>query len=149
VAVFSSFCASLLLFFVGAKKTFKGIFNYLAGVKPAHIPADLPAEDIAVATIIESLDAFLVALVLMYFGYAIYSLTISDDAKVKKYCPSWLTANKIGDLKESLCHLIIVLLFVLFVRMVWVALPNLSWELLILPAAIVLLSLSLKFIEFR
>jgi uncharacterized membrane protein YqhA len=149
VAVFSSFCASLLLFFVGAKKTFTGIYNYLAGVRPSHVPVDLPAEDVAVATIIESLDAFLVALVLMYFGYAIFSLAISDDEKVKKYCPAWLTANKIGDLKETLCHLIIVLLFVLFVRIVWVTLPDLTWELLIIPAAIVLLSLSLKLIEFR
>jgi uncharacterized membrane protein YqhA len=85
----------------------------------------------------------------MYFGYAIFSLAISDDEKVKKYCPAWLTANKIGDLKETLCHLIIVLLFVLFVRIVWVTLPDLTWELLIIPAAIVLLSLSLKLIEFR
>jgi hypothetical protein len=52
IAVFSSFCASLLLFFVGAKKTFTGIYNYLAGMRPSHVPVDLPAEDVAVATII-------------------------------------------------------------------------------------------------
>ena len=145
IAVISSFFSSLLLFIVGGVKTFKGIYNYFNFFVSSPASGHLTPEDKAVATIIESLDAFLIALVLIYFGYAIYSLAISKNQVLEQYCPDWLTAHSVGELKETLCQLIIVILFVLFARMVWLSLPDLSWDILILPVSIALLSLSLKF----
>ena len=62
--------------------------------------------------------------------------------------PRWMVPRNIGQLKETLAHVLIIILFVLFVRMVWFHLDDLSWELLVLPASIALLAVSLKLVDF-
>lgn len=155
IAVVSSFIGSLLMFYVGAAKIFKAVWAYFGDPQDlittslqAEAIAHLTAADLAIGLSIESLDAFLVALVLMYFGFGIYSLLMTkNEEAVELGMPLWLLPKNLGQLKETLTHVIIVVLFVLFTRTVWLNLHNLRWELLIIPASIALLGLGLKFLD--
>lgn len=156
VAVISSFIGSFLMLYIGAKKIFTAVWGYFGNLQDTIAPAGktseeiahLSMEDLAVGNVIESLDAFLLALVLLYFGFGVYSLCIMKEGEAaERGTPKWLIPKSIGHLKETLTHVIIVVLFVLFVRLVWLHFDNLTWELLILPASIALLALGLKFTE--
>jgi uncharacterized membrane protein YqhA len=143
LAVISSFIASFMVFAVGLKKVLVSIWQYLAGVQI------LKPEDILTGDIIESLDAMLVGLVLLYFGYGIYALVFLEEGEAQKRgVPSWLIPKSIGQMKETLAHVIIVILFVLFARVAFENLNNLKWEILILPASTALLGLALWFSRF-
>jgi len=149
LAVVSSFIASFVVFGVGLKKVVVSIWQYLAGIQVKTELAHLKPEDILIGDIIESLDASLVGLVLLYFGYGIYSLVFLGEKEAEKRgVPSWLIPKSIGQMKETLAHVIIVVLFVLFARLVWEHLNNLTWEMLILPAATALLALPLWLSRF-
>ncbi len=157
IAVIASFAGSLLMFFVGAKKIYKAIWGYfidLEATLPATLSADalahLSAEDIAIGRAIESLDAFLIAMVLMTFAYGIYILfIIGKDKAVGRGAPDWLIPRDLETLKKTLAQTIIVILFVLFARVLWLNLNDLKWEMLVIPISIALLGLTLKFVDFK
>ncbi|WP_197482090.1 YqhA family protein [Polaribacter atrinae] len=144
-----SLLGSLLLFIVGALKTINAfrvvIFNYIPENKAHLHPAD-----IATTYLIKSLDTFLIALVLFIFAHGVYTLFISnkiyDDGNgVLK----WIRTPNIGHLKNVLAEVIVIILFVKFLEVVFVNIDNLKWEILILPASIVLLALGLKFLSLN
>lgn len=148
-AIIGSLLGSLLLFIVGALKIINAfrvvIFNYIPENKAHLHPAD-----IATTYLIKSLDTFLIALVLFIFAHGVYTLFISnkiyDDGNgVLK----WIRTPNIGHLKNVLAEVIVIILFVKFLEVVFVNIDNLKWEILILPASIVLLALGLKFLSLN
>lgn len=157
VAVFFSFISAALMLVVGGVKVYKAVYGYitgtgttvLAGTAGEKVLTHLSQEDAAIARVIESMDAFLIALVMLYLGYGMYALFCEKKgSSLAKLVPSSIVPKNIGQLKETLAHLIIVVLFVLFTREVWLNLDNLTWEILVLPAGIALLALALKFADF-
>jgi uncharacterized membrane protein YqhA len=52
-------------------------------------------------------------------------------------------------LKNTLAEVIIIILFVNFLEIALLNLKSLTWELFILPGSILLLALSLKFLDLR
>jgi uncharacterized membrane protein YqhA len=148
-AIISSFIASFVVFVMGLKKVVVSIWQYLTGVQVKAELAHLKPEDILTGDIIESLDASLIGLVLLYFGYGIYSLVFLREGEAEeKGVPSWLIPRSIGQMKETLAQVIIVVLFVLFARVAFENLNNLTVEMLILPAATALLALALWLSRF-
>ena len=148
-AIIGSLLGSLLVVIVGALKTINAfrvvIFNYIPENKAHLHPAD-----IATTYLIKSLDTFLIALVLFIFAHGVYTLYISnkiyDDGNgVLK----WIRTPNIGHLKNVLAEVIVIILFVKFLEVVFVNIDNLKWEILILPASIVLLALGLKFLSLN
>lgn len=149
IAIICSLLGSLLLFIVGALKTFNAfrvvLFDYIPKDK-----AHLHTADIATTYLIKSLDTFLIALVLFIFAHGVYTLFISnkkyDDGKnVLK----WIRTPNIGHLKNVLAEVIVIILFVKFLEVVFVNIDNLKWEIVILPISIVLLALGLKFLSLN
>ena len=158
VAVVCSFVSAFLMLFVGAEKVYKAVEGFVTGTGDVlsqgtdaeRVLSHLSQGDAAIARVIESVDAFLVALVMMYFGYGVYSLFfIKESESTEKAFPLRGIPRDIGEMKETLTHIILVVLFVLFARVVWLNLDDLQWELLVLPAAIALLALALKLAELR
>lgn len=148
-AIIGSLLGSLLLFIVGALKTFNAfrvvLFDYIPKDK-----AHLHTADIATTYLIKSLDTFLIALVLFIFAHGVYTLFISN----KKYDDGngvlkWIRTPNIGHLKNVLAEVIVIILFVKFLEVVFVNIDSLKWEILILPASIVLLALGLKFLSLN
>ena len=112
----------------------------------------------AVIDVISGLDRFLIAIVLLYFAYGVYSLFIHPEEPEENLAiPAWLRVKQIGQLKQVVAEVIIVILFVLFLR---IALQtyrdpgiHLTWlelaALALLPVSTVLLALALRLVELH
>ncbi|MCK0126968.1 YqhA family protein [Gelidibacter japonicus] len=147
IAIISSLLGSLLLFFVGAWKTYIAIkivlFDYIPIGKEHLHPADS-----ATTYLLKALDTFLIALVLFIFARGVYTLFISnkniiDNNDVLK----WSRTPNIGHLKNVLAEVIIIILFVIFLEIIFENIDNLKWEFIIIPISILLLALGLKFLR--
>lgn len=153
VAVVCSFAGALLMTILGLVNTVEAFHIQLGGVV-----TDLPGEEATIVLLIGALDRFLIGIVLLFFGYGIYTLFIRPDSTPSELgLPRWLHVERIGQLKQTLAEVIIVVLFVLFLRVAletFVASdPDLSWldaaKFLLLPLAILLLAWALKLAELH
>lgn len=153
VAVICSFTGALLMFWLGLANTWRAFATQLALPEGA-----LPAGDLTVIHLIGALDRFLIAIVLMFFGYGIYVLFLRPEATPPELgLPQWLHVESIGQLKQTLAEVIIIVLFVLFLRAALetfaAGMPTFNWEgllgFLALPVAIALLAAGLKMAELH
>lgn len=154
IAVAGSLAGSILMFFLGITDVFMA-FRY--GLQPTEDP-DTVYGAAAIIGIIDSLDRFLIAIVLLYFAYGVYMLFIHPEEREEALAlPAWLHVKQIGQLKQVVAELIIVILFVLFLRQALQSFHGsetpLPWNaiasLLVLPVSTVLLGLALKFVELH
>lgn len=150
IAIVCSIAGSLLMFLIGALKTYKAFAIFLFGKVPHESLSRLKPVGAATTYLIKSLDAFLIALVLLIFSYGVYSLFISKHSEIDKSgALKWIRIPTIAHLKNTLAEIIIVILFVKFLEVALLNLDNLTWNLFVLPGSILLLSLSLKFLGLR
>lgn len=150
IAIICSLFGSLLLFVVGAIKTYYAFTTVAFGYIPDASLAHMDSADIATAYLIKGLDTFLIALVLFIFAHGVFTLFITD--RKLHNVPTvlnWIKTPDIGHLKNILGEVIVIILFVKFLELMLVNLNNLSWEMLILPIAILLLALALKFLDLN
>ncbi|MGR3454198.1 YqhA family protein [Pseudooceanicola sp.] len=154
LAVVGSLAGSILMFFLG-------LFNiYVAFSEGLQLPEDGISTfgTAAVITVIEGLDRFLIAIVLLYFAYGVYTLFLHPErSQAELALPAWLRVNSIGQLKQVVAEVIIVVLFVLFLRFALEAFSHgnatLEWKriatLLLLPVSILLLALALRLVQLH
>lgn len=155
-AIFASWLGAILMFALGMMTTYDAlaaiVFNEL---DPS---GDLPRDEATVIYLIEALDRFLIAVVLIYFGFGLYGLFIRPDQSPSEIgLPDWLHVDSIGELKQTVAEVIIVILFVLFLS---VALKTFHTDLdeittstvlrlLLLPVSILLLAAALRLAELH
>lgn len=149
IAVVCSFFGSALMFVIGGLKVFKATLYFVTGRQPSWVPEHSLPGDTATILILASLDSFLIALALLYFGYGTYALVIDPEGPAMSKAPKWLVPKGIKDLKETLAQVIVIVLFVLFLDQIWANQYDLKWEILVLPASIALLALALKLMDFK
>ena len=150
VAVLGSLLGSVLMFVIGSTKVYFAYVAYFLGYKPITGLGDLKGSDIATAYLIKSLDAFLIALVLFIFAYGVYWIFIFQKTEEIESDPlKTVRISTISQLKKILAEVIIIILFVKFLEIALINLNSLRWELLIMPGSILLLSISLKFLELK
>ncbi|MHA1530036.1 MAG: YqhA family protein [Alphaproteobacteria bacterium] len=151
VAVISSFAGSLLMFWLGLVSTWHAYTTQFAD--PG---GPLPTDVLTVIHLIGALDHFLIAIVLMFFGYGIHVLFVRPEATPAQLgMPRWLHVESIDQLKQTIAEVIIIVLFVLFLRVALETFgagpPGFGWKealgFLVLPVAIVLLAAGLKMAE--
>jgi uncharacterized membrane protein YqhA len=152
IAVFGSLVSSTLMFALG-------LYNvYLAFAAGLVSDGGSKFGVSAMIFVIEALDRFLIAIVLLYFAYGVYSLFIHpEEAEEQLAIPAWLRIQQIGQLKQVVAEVIIVVLFVLFLRvsletfgqagaeLTWMRLAMIA----LLPLSIFLLALSLRMVELH
>lgn len=152
-AVFGSLAGSILMFSLGLYNVYEAFRYGLQGTDEAG-----PFGTSAVIRIIEGLDRFLIAIVLLYFAYGVYSLFIHpEESEEELALPKWLRVKQIGQLKQVVAEVIIVILFVLFLRVALQSFqdPNveLSWlqvaTFALLPVCTTLLALALRLVELH
>lgn len=150
--VLMSFVSAALLLYTGSVKVGKAIWLYSQGQANIVRVGDeqkslshLSQEDGVTGRIIESLDTFLIAAVLIYFGYGIYALYCArrEDPLLAALPPAIVPAS-LGELKHTLGQIILVVLMVLFTRQVWMELDALRWEHLVIPGAVLLLGAGMR-----
>lgn len=147
IAIICSLVGSLLLFFLGAWKTYGAIkivlFNYIP-TGSEH----LNSSDIATIYLLKALDTFLIALVLFIFAYGVFTLFFSNNINIPNDgVLKWIRVPNIGHLKNVLAEVIIIILFVLFLEVIFQNIHNLKWEFIIIPVSVLLLALGLKFLS--
>lgn len=136
VASLFSFIGAGFLFYLGGHKTYKAIENFIQRTPPDHY-AHLAEGEIALVGIVEAVDTFLFALVMLIFAVGIiriFFLNTEESQESKR----WWHVNTITELKAILLEIIIVMLAVLFLKSVLI--DRLGWELLIIPTGALLLS---------
>lgn len=138
--VIFTFINSLVLMFLAAKRSLHAygtvFFNHETE-KPAGVE------------ILESIDLFLIGLVFLIFSLGLTKiflgrLTGDED---ESNLPNWLKIRSFMELKMLLWQTILVSMVIFFVDQVFQNDGELSWNLLILPVAILILSLSMAIIQ--
>ncbi len=95
----------------------------------------------------EALDGFLLAVVFIIFAIGIGKLFIPDIKLLQKIQISWLEPKNFSELKGILWEAVLTTLVVLFASMIVQHLENLTWDLLIIPASILLIAVGLKMLK--
>jgi uncharacterized membrane protein YqhA len=149
LAVLASLLGAALLLVIGTSHVLEAISLYL-GFAAAHVSGNESTE--AVVAVIESLDNFLLAFVLIYFAYSVYFLFIRDTPTAEQQAavgmPAWLQVENLGHMKRVLLEVILVLIAVLFLKLVFTEQGELDWSILILPVMTVSIAVSLKLVHF-
>ena len=154
IAVIGSLAGSLLMYVLGLYNIWQAFSEGL------RLPGDDPGQfgTAAVISVIEGLDRFLIAIVLLYFAYGVYTLLIHPgEPKERLAIPDWLRVQQIGQLKQVVAEVIVVILLVLFLRVALQAFQNaeaaLEWRqiasLAILPVSIAFIALALRLVELH
>jgi len=159
-AVVGSLASSVLMFYLGLCDILMAFRQGLAA--PMEGTAEGSPGALSVIKVIEGLDRFLIAIVLLYFAYGVYSLFIRPEEALKETkeelaLPSWLRVKEVGQLKQVVAELIVVIVFVLFLRVALQVFQDsylsLDWcqigTLLLLPACTALLAIALRLIELH
>ncbi len=149
LAVVAALLGAALLLFIGSYSVVEAFLLFL-GFRAPHVVGNEATE--AVVAVIESLDNFLLALVLIYFAYSIYFLFIRDEPTAEQQAavdmPAWLQVEDLGHMKRVLLEVILVLIAVFFLKLVFTEQQELAWTVLILPLTIVAIAISLKLVHF-
>ncbi len=138
-------------------------WNVLLGSAAEHAPAVAEAAGHGVAAVIaeeehevsqitvpvlEAIDSFLFGVVLVIFCYSIaVGFVFRLPASVMASLPSWMKVDGVGQLKQILAEVVIVVLIVIFARVVVEAGGSFSWELLILPISVILFAGAIWLLE--
>jgi uncharacterized membrane protein YqhA len=146
IAVIALFAGSVLMFLSGALHTLDAYAIFFFGRSVATLPGHLSQGTAASVVLIQAVDAFLFALVLLIFSYGVYTLFVHRaEGESTATLPRWLQIESISQLKTILVQVIIVILAVnLLEYVVMVGSESLKWEVLIIPASMIALALSLK-----
>jgi len=137
VAVLFFILNGIALLALGAYKSFHAYQVMLAGMpwEPGKGPG---------IYIVESIDTFLVALVLFVLAVGLGELfLVSDDEKNALPIPSWMKVKSFLELKLLLWEAGLTVLVVAFLGHAASQAEELHWEVLILPASILMLAVSL------
>lgn len=155
-AALGSLAGAVLMLCLGLADIVSAYTVWLPGQRP-----ESPKVSPSIASmimVIEALDRFLIAIVMLYFGYGIYSLFIRPESGERDPAlPSLLRVREIGQLKQVVAEVIIVILFVLFLRNALEAFQTaqvtMGWQQLatfiVLPVSAALLGLALWLVELH
>ncbi len=146
VAVISLFIGSVLMFIAGAERTLQAVVLYFFGAGISNLPQHLSQANLASVVLVQAVDSFLFALVLLIFSYGIATLFVLDpESPELGKLTGWLRIRNIGQLKTILIQVIIVILAVnLLEHVIMVGSEALHWETLIIPVSVILLAGALR-----
>jgi len=135
IAVVFLLLSSLVFLIVGATQSLHGIIEFVSA-------GFVPNEEIRPGLhMLEGLDSFMISLVFFIFGLGIARLFIFDKAE-SKLIPGWLNIHNLKELKVLLWETILITLVILCLNSL-IKSPAASWELLVLPILILILSAAL------
>jgi uncharacterized membrane protein YqhA len=109
--------------------------------------ADHAARTVTVP-ILEAVDSFLFGVVLVIFAYGIaVGFVFRLPPRIAPLLPNWMKIDGVGQLKQILAEVVIVVLIVIFARVIVESGSDFSWNLLVLPVAIIMISAALWFLD--
>lgn len=97
--------------------------------------------------IAESLDSFLMALFFLIFAMGISKLFLPNKTFIKDYDLAWLKVGNFSELKFILWEVLLTTLCVFFITQAIIKVEHLEWQILVLPASILMLAIAYKFFK--
>ncbi len=146
LAVIFSIFAAFALFLIGSADLYHVVIAtyqyFFMGIHPENFHADVVAE------IIGAIDLYLIAVVLLIFGFGIYELFISDiDVAKGTGGDKVLYVSSLDELKDKIAKVIVMVLVVSFFQRVLHTEYKGSLEMLYFAISITALSLGLYFLH--
>ena len=93
-------------------------------------------------------DAFLFAMVLLIFAYAIaFGFVIDLAAEQRERLPAWMRISTVSELKHTLVEVILVYLVVDFATDIAEGTGHLAWTTLVMPLSILLIAGALRLLS--
>ena len=147
LAVAASVAGTILMFLIGATKVVKAWLVFIpAGFSD---PSETIEANLAIAYIAQGIDCFLIALVMLVFASGIFNIAILDEEEQDHERSGVFNVRTIGQLKQNLAQLVIVIIFVKFLEVSLDSNEESNWFALILPLGAFLLAGSLKILDLR
>lgn len=145
-AVIFSILAAFALFFIASADLYTVLITtykyFFAGIHPENFHEDI------VADIIGAIDLYLIAVVLLIFGFGIYELFVSEiDVAKGTGGDKILYVSSLDELKDKIGKVIVMVLVVSFFQRVLHAEYKGALEMLYLSFSILALSLGLYFLH--
>src|SRR5215204_3037573 len=135
LASLGAMLGALLMLLLGGMKLIKAASS-LGAI------GDLDAKVIT-AAVMGSTDAFLFAVVLMIFAYAVtFGFVFEAPKSIADRLPAWMRVDGVGELKHTLIVAVIVYLVVDFATDLAVADTHMTWQALVMPLAILLIAVA-------
>ena len=146
LAVVFSILSSFALFVIGSADLYHVLIStyqyFFQGVHPEAFHADVVAE------IIGAIDLYLIAVVLLIFGFGIYELFVSDiDVAKGSGGEKILYVSSIDELKDKIAKVIVMVLIVSFFQRILHTEYKGALEMLYFSISIAALSIGLYFLH--
>ena len=148
LAVVFSILSSFALFVIGSADLYHVLIStyqyFFQGVHPEDFHADVVAE------IIGAIDLYLIAVVLLIFGFGIYELFVSDiDVAKGSGGDKILYVSSLDELKDKIAKVIVMVLIVSFFQRILHTEYKGALEMLYFSISIAALSIALYFLHKR
>ena len=148
IAVIASGLGSLLMFIMGAVKLARAYASYFSPVvETGHFSQSAASQSITY--VVQAIDAFLIAMVLLVFSSGVFSLFVSSKPVTEMHSSRRFGISSLGELKRSLAELIVIVLMVKFLEEALVTADSFDWFTLVLPASILALAASVRVIRLQ
>ncbi len=150
LAIIGSLFGSLLLFIIGATEVYEAFLIFFGLGHPS-----LPGQEIteATATILSSLDGFLLGFVLLYFAYNLFFLLTFPEQREDRFgpikMPPALHVESLEKMKKTILVIIIVSLSVFLLKENMLNDDGYVWTDLFVPLSIVAIAVAVKLISFE
>ena len=142
IASLGSFIGSLLMFYQG--------FLYLVEAFDTlrhPVEGDHGVTQVTVP-ILEAVDSFLFGVVLIIFAYGIVvGFLVRIPERIARRLPGWMMISGVGQLKQILAEVVVVVLIVIFARVVVESGGHFEWSMLVLPVSIGILAGAIWLLE--
>lgn len=149
LAVIGSLFGSMLLFIIGAYEVYEA-FLLVFGFGHPSIPGQEITE--ATATVLSSLDSFLLGFVLLYFAYNLFFLLTYPGEREKHFgpikMPPSLHVESLDKMKKTILVIIVVSLSVFLLKENMLNVNGYELTDLFVPISIVSIALAIKLIDF-
>jgi uncharacterized membrane protein YqhA len=149
-AVFCSGTAALAMFYVAAVDAFYVTKRLLDYASLSDVYERMSVRANAIGNVVEVVDGFLLAIVLLIFAFGLYELYVSkiDNAYEEEASSHMLSIDSLDDLKSRLGKVIMMILIVKFFEIAISMSFSNVYDLLMFAGGIVLISGSLFLTEF-
>jgi|SRR5829696_3414556 uncharacterized membrane protein YqhA len=139
VAAFGAALGALVMLWEGCAKLL-GAFRVLASRSDEAGPV--------ISLVMGATDAFLFAMVLLIFAYAIAFGFVADlSPEERERLPAWMRISTVSELKHTLVEVILVYLVVDFATDIAEGTSHLAWTTLVMPLSILLIAGALRLLS--
>lgn len=135
---------SLLMTGIAVSKTYKSVEVVIVQSDGLD---EVPGPSRVLKYLIQAVDSAFLAVILGIFALGLYKLIVGEIPDDKVSFLGLDRIENIGDLKNLLCQVIIVILFVHFLKVVIVKADALAWVDMVLPLSILVLAGGLKLLN--